>query len=151
GMFTDALPNPPAALAYNKSMAIEFARAVPANQPYSQPFWLVKPPTANVYMIDDQTLVGLPDTAPVLQVRLRLTAAGAPIEIVRPVRYRYAGRAEGERERPLIVVPEVSVELPDNVAIFTSTGARKVKVAVKSHVAKVEGDLRLAPPAGWRV
>ena len=151
GMWNEALPNPPAKLGYNQGVTAEFARPVPAAQPYSQPYWLVKPATANVYAIDDQTQIGLPDSPPVLQVRVRLTVAGTPIEIVRPVRYRYASRAEGEREQPLVVAPAVSVNLPDDVAIFPSAGARKVAVSLKAHVAKVEGELRLEPTAGWKV
>ncbi len=81
-------------LGNNQSANVEFSREVPAAQPYSQPYWLVKPPAGDVYTVDDQMLIGLPDTPPAAQVRLRLTVAGAPIELVRPVHYRYADRAE---------------------------------------------------------
>jgi hypothetical protein len=95
-------------------------------------------------------LIGLPDTPPVLQVRLKLTVNGAPIEIVRPVHYRYADRAEGERTRPFVVVPAVAVDLPESVAVFPEARARQVHVAVKANVAKASGDLRLDLPAGWK-
>ncbi len=88
GMWNEALPKGPAKLAYNQSVAVEFTRPVPPAQPYSQPYWLVKPPTANVYTIDDPTQIGLPDSPPVLQARVRLNVAGASIEVVRPVQYR---------------------------------------------------------------
>ena len=89
-------------------------------------YWLVKPPSSDVYTVDDQRLVGRPDTPPVAQVRLRLSLDGMPFALVRPVHYRYAGRAEGERERALVVVPPVAVNLPEAVAIFPSAAARKV-------------------------
>jgi LmbE family N-acetylglucosaminyl deacetylase len=150
GMFNDALPAKPATLGINQSATIEFARAVPASQPYSQPYWLTKPPSGDVYTVDNQMLIGLPDTPPVLQVRLRLTVDGAPVEIVRPVHYRYADRAEGERTRPFVVVPAVAVDLPESVAVFPEARARQVHVAVKANVAKASGDLRLDLPAGWK-
>ena len=91
---------------------------VPAAQPYSQPYWLVKPPDAGAYQVDNQLLVGLPES-PVERMRIRLTVAGTPIELVRPVLYRYNDRLEGEKVRPLTVVPPVAVNLPtspDNIA-----------------------------------
>src|SRR5260370_39294842 len=52
----------PATLGYNLSADIPLALTVPPNQPYTQPYWLAKPPTAHVYHVDDQHLIGLPDT-----------------------------------------------------------------------------------------
>ena len=45
GMFSAPLDAKQAKLGYNQSATAEFTRAVPAGQPYSQPYWLVKPPT----------------------------------------------------------------------------------------------------------
>src|ERR1019366_4700553 len=55
----------------------DFDLEVPASQPYSQPYWVGKPPQAGAYTVDNQLLIGLPDT-PVEQMRIRLTVAGIP-------------------------------------------------------------------------
>jgi LmbE family N-acetylglucosaminyl deacetylase len=149
GMWNDALPNGAAKLAFNKPLNIEFARKVPDAQPFTQPYWLAKPPSGDVYAVDDQKLIGQPDSPPVAQVRVRLTVDGAPIEIVRPVEYRYAERTQGERVRRLVVEPPVAVDLSDSFAIFPDTAARTVHVAVKGNVPDVSGELRLDLPAGW--
>jgi hypothetical protein len=81
---------------------------------------------------------------------LKLTVEGAPIEVVRPVEYRYAPRAEGERVRPLAIVPTVAVNLTDSVAVFPAVTARKVQVGVHANVAHAAGDLHLDLPAGWK-
>jgi hypothetical protein len=151
GMWNEPLPNPAAKLVYNQPLALEFTKPVPATQPYSQPYWLVKPPAGDVYTVDDQRMIGLPDTPAVARVHLRFSLDGAPFELVRPVRFRYAGRAEGERERPLVVAPPVAVNLPESVAVFPSAAARKVHVAVHANVPKAAGTLRLEAPAGWKV
>jgi LmbE family N-acetylglucosaminyl deacetylase len=150
GMWNEALEVKPAKLGYNQSATVEFSRAIPAGQAYSQPYWLVKPPAGDVYTVDDQRLVGLADTPPVLQVRMRLTVGGAPIEIVRAVQHRYADRAEGERTRPLVVVPVVAVNLPAHVAVFPDAAAHTVHVSVKANAADAAGELRLEMPAGWK-
>ena len=122
---------------------------VPSAQPYSQPYWLVKSPQSATYVVDDQTLIGLADT-PVEQMRIQLTVAGCPIELVRPIVYRYNDRLEGEKVRPLAVVPPVAVNLPlspdltTNAAVFASAAARRLPVTVKANVANAEGTLRVA-------
>jgi LmbE family N-acetylglucosaminyl deacetylase len=130
---------------------------VPASQPYSQPYWLVKPPQAGAYTVDDQLLIGLPES-PVERMRIRLTVAGTPIELVRPVLYRYNDRLEGEKVRPLTVVPPVAVNLPlspddiaNQVLLFPRQAARNLRVTVKAEVANAEGSLRVDVPAGWKV
>jgi LmbE family N-acetylglucosaminyl deacetylase len=151
GMWNEPLSNPPAKLQHNQPLALEFTKPVPASQPYSQPYWLVKPPSHDVYTVDDQRLVGRPDTPAVAHVRLRLTVDGAPIELVRPVHHRYASRAEGERVRPLMIVPPVAVNPPETVAIFPTASARQVHVGVRANVSNASGTLRLDVPAGWKV
>ncbi|MCX6630519.1 MAG: NEW3 domain-containing protein [Candidatus Solibacter sp.] len=150
GIWNQDAPARPATLGYNQSADVAFSLVVPANQAYTQPYWLVKPATADVYQVDDQMLIGLPDTPSAAQVRVRLTVEGAPIELVRPVQNRYADRARGERVRPLMVVPTVAVNLSEPVAVFPDTAARKVQVSVQANVADAQGDLRLEVPPGWK-
>jgi LmbE family N-acetylglucosaminyl deacetylase len=150
GIWNEPLAVKRAALGYNQSAAIPFEHTVPSSQPYSQPYWLVKPPIEDVYQVDDQRLIGLADTPPVVEMLVKLTVDGAPIELVRPVENRYAPRAEGERVRLLAVVPAVAVNLPAKVAVFPNPAARPVQVTVKANAANAAGDLRLELPAGWK-
>ncbi len=150
GIWNEALEAGAARLGVNQSATVEFQRAVPAGQPYSQPYWLAKPAAGDVYTVDDQELIGLADTPAVARVRLRLTIGGAPVEIVRPVHHRYGDHALGERTRPLVVVPAVALELPARVAVFPTAAARAVHVLVAANVADAAGDLRLDLPAGWK-
>ncbi len=151
GMFQDALPVEAGQLEFNKSKVVKADRRVPVSQPYTQPYWLVKPPSDGVYTVEDQTLIGLPENPPILSVRFRMAIDGVPFELVRPVEYRYADRAEGARVRPLVVIPPVAVDLPESVSIFPKAEARRVVISVKANVAKATGELRLDVPAGWKV
>ena len=150
GVWNEALAVKPEALEYNHPVTIPFEKTVPIEQPYSQPYWLKKPPSGDVYQVDNQLLIGLPDTPPAAKMRLQLTVDGVAVEIARPVEYRYAPRAEGERVRLLSIVPPVAVDLPNSVAVFPSTAPRQVLVAVRAHAANAAGDLRLDLPAGWK-
>jgi hypothetical protein len=83
-------------------------------------------------------------------VRVRLSIAGASIDLTSPVHHRYADRAQGERTRPLAIVPAVAVNLPDTVSVFPQAEARTVHVALAANTAKASGELKLELPAGWR-
>jgi hypothetical protein len=150
GMWNEDLGAKPQKVGYNQSATVEFTRTVPPRQPYSQPYWLIMPPKGDAYTVEDQKMIGLPDTPPVAEVRVRLEIDGAPVELVRPVHYRYGDRAEGERVRPLAVVPPVAVNLPQQVTMFPTPETRKVYVAVEANVADAAGTLRLEVPAGWK-
>jgi LmbE family N-acetylglucosaminyl deacetylase len=150
GIWNEPLTIKAGRLGNNQSAVADFSRQVPAGQPYSQPYWLIKPPEHDVYRVDDQMLIGQPDTPPAAQVRVRLTIGGAPVELVRPVHYRYAERAEGERHRPMVVVPPLAVDLPESVALFPASAPRQVQVAVHANVANAQGQVRLELPAGWK-
>ena len=150
GVWNEPIVAPSAGLGYNQSVTIPFDKAVPVTQPYTQPYWLVKPPSGDVYQVDDQMLIGLADTPPAVKMRLKLNVDGAPIEVTRPVEYRYAPRAEGERVRLLAIVPPIAVNVTDPVAVFPAVTARNVQVTVRANVANAAGNLRLDLPGGWR-
>ncbi len=150
GMFQEEMPVEPGPLAFNESKILKLDRVVPPDQPYTQPYWLAKPPSGDTYTVEDQNLIGSADTPPILTLRLRFSAGGAAFELARPVEYRYADRTEGERVRPLVVIPPVAVNLPETVAMFPNPAARKLDVALRANVDKAVGALRLDLPPGWK-
>jgi len=151
GMIDEDLPMQPVKLPYNQTAALTATREVPPAQPYSQPYWLAQPPTGSVYTVEDQRLIGQPDTPPIQYVHLRFTLDGAPFEVRQPVNYRYADRAEGARVRPIAVVPPVAVDVANTVAMFATPASRKVGVSIRGNAEDAKGEVRLDAPAGWKV
>jgi len=153
----DGKPWTPAADAPRNERIPDYDLEIPAAQPYSEPYWLRQPPRDGAYVVNSQQLIGLAES-PVERMRIRLTVGGTPIELVRPILYRYNDRLEGEKVRPLTVVPPVAVNLPlspDDITnqpmLFPSQAPRSLKVTVTAEVAKAEGSVRLDAPAGWKV
>ncbi len=141
----------PVALAYNQPDRRSLNITIPPDQPYSQPYWLRKPNNGFVFTIDDQQMIGLAESPPVLSARFSVQAGSQTIEFVRPVIRRYVDRAEGEMTRPLVVTPLVAVSIPESVVLFPDTGAKKVEVLLRSNGAGASGELRVEAPQGWRV
>jgi LmbE family N-acetylglucosaminyl deacetylase len=141
----------PHSLGYNQPVTTSLAWTVPTDCPYSQPYWLRKTHTGDTYDIDDQQLIGLADTPPLLTALCRLNFAGIPVVLHRPVHYRYVDPTEGELTRALLVVPAVTVNLAERVDLFPSEAPRKIEIEVKANDKQLPGDLHLEVPDGWRV
>jgi LmbE family N-acetylglucosaminyl deacetylase len=138
-------------LAYNAPQRRALQVAVPADQPYSQPFWLLKPSRGSTYMIENQEMIGLAEPPPILRARFLILAGSEEINLVRPVIRRYVDRVEGETSRPLVAVPPVAVRIPEPVLVFPDGKAKKVEVLMRTNIAGAAGELRLAAPANWRI
>jgi LmbE family N-acetylglucosaminyl deacetylase len=151
GAWNQALDAKPATLGYNQESQTQFKATVPPDEEYSQPYWLREPPDRDMYRVKEQRLVGLADTPPVASVRWRLATAGVEIEVVRPVHYRYAEHSEGERVRPLAVVPRVAVNLTESVAVFPDATPRAVHIVLHANAGKTSGTVRMVAPVGWKV
>jgi LmbE family N-acetylglucosaminyl deacetylase len=137
-------------LQYNEPFRKELDWTIPANAAYSQPFWLRRPPAGNTYDIRDQELIGLADTPPDFVANFPLDFNGTSVMLQRPVHYRYVDPTEGELTRAVVVVPEVAVNLAENVALFASGLPKKIEVALKANTADLAGELRLELPEGWK-
>jgi len=151
GMWNENLAAPAGPLANNEVVKIECRRPVPADQLPTQPYWLVHPRQGDRYTVSDQQLIGLPEAPALLRVRVVARVGDAAIELVRPVHHRYVDRAQGERTRPLVVVPPVVVSVPEDVVLFPAGSPRRVQAAVKANVANVSGEVRLKVQPGWKV
>ncbi|MEO5922712.1 MAG: PIG-L family deacetylase [Bryobacteraceae bacterium] len=142
---------PPTVLVNNQPTQYPLTVKVPANQPYSGPYWLAQPKNGTMYNIPDQRLIGNADNAPVLEAHFKMRIAGTEVELTRPVRHRYVDRVYGELFRPLEVVPPVAIDISTNAIAFTSPAPRQIEVPVRSNSGKQSGDVRLEVPAGWQV
>ena len=140
-----------ASIPFNNPLAKPVEVTVPAGTPLSQPFWLVEPRQGDRYMISDQRLIGRADPVPVMTAVFRVKAGSEQLSISRPVEYRYVDRVQGERTRPLTIVPAVSVDLPETALVFPNQEAKRVEVQVKANVPKAEGEIHFEVGAGWRV
>src|SRR5262249_31020955 len=96
-----SLDIPQTVLMNNQASQYPITVKVPANQPYSQPYWLAQPKAGTMYSIPDQRLIGNPDNAPVLEAHFKVKIAGTDLDLTRPVQHRYVDRVYGELFRPL--------------------------------------------------
>jgi LmbE family N-acetylglucosaminyl deacetylase len=118
---------------------------------YSSPYWLNKKGTMSMYRVDDQPLIGLPETPRPLVVIYNLEIEGEQIFYTLPVAYKFDNPAKGEIYRPFEVLPPVFTNIVDKVYVFADDKSKPVTVLVKAGKDKLKGSLKLQMPTGWVV
>ncbi len=146
-------------LADDQAVAAVATIALPADLPFTQPYWLRERPLKGSFVVDDPRRIGDAENAPEVVVRATVDFAGEPVTYEVPVVYRWTDRVYGDRYRDLEVLPPVTCQLDQGVYLFarprSSQGraaaplTREVRLAVQSTGAPVAGAARLLLPAGW--
>ena len=138
-------------LVFNEPHVSALSVTVPKNQPVSQPYWLREPKQGETYTVPNQLDIGLAENPPLLGVHFHLRIDTADIEVSRPVMFRYIERSEGERTRPLIVEPDVALELSEGARVFPTGAARSIHLQVEANIPNAAGHVQIQVPAGWSV
>jgi NPCBM-associated, NEW3 domain of alpha-galactosidase len=152
----------PETVAPGEDLHANFRLRVPKDAKYTRPYWhRDNPDTEAVNHIDDEKYATLPFPPPALRARVEYTAGGSGAASTRNginavVVTPFLDDAGKRRERPLAIVPAVSVMLePGTQVISTHNGSTStVVVGVTGNVTgtavKRIGELHLEQPAGWR-
>ena len=122
---------------------------LPADMPYTTPYWLQQPNDGFTFQVDDPLLIGRDESLPAVEARFSLRVAGQPLTLTTPVVYKENNPRGGEQSRPFVVVPPVSVEVPQNVHVFANDESQSVTVTVSAGRSILSGQVRLSLPEGW--
>lgn len=104
-----------------------------------------------MYAVDNEAFIGKPQTPSPHNVQFKLTIAGMPITITRPIVYKTSDPVKGEVYMPFEIVPKASVSLNDDVVIFEDEASKTIAVNVTAHTASLDGTLKLNVPNSWKV
>ncbi len=122
---------------------------LPADLPFTQPYWLRERPLAGSFEVADPLLVVEPEEAPALTARVIVNFDGEPVTFDVPVAFKWTDRVYGDRYRAVEVLPPVTCQLDQSAYLFAAPGPREVRLAVQSTRAPLTGVARLKLPAGW--
>ena len=75
---------------------------------------------------------------------------GANIFLSFPVQYKSTDPVEGEKYRPLTVVPPVMVNVGGHAYVFADNQPKTIPVTLRAGKAGVRGSVALTLPAGWK-
>ncbi|UOQ67366.1 PIG-L family deacetylase [Hymenobacter volaticus] len=101
-------------------------------------------------VVQQQQLVGNPETPGSLTVEVNTAVQGKQITYQIPVQYKSTDPVEGEKYRPLAVVPPVAVNIAGRAYVFAENQPKTVPVTLRAGKAGVKGTLALTLPKGWK-
>ena len=122
-----------------------------ATTEFSDPYWLKKEASLGMYSVENQLLIGNPETSRPVSINFNLTIEGIPITITKNLVRRYAERDIGEIYEPFEILPKVTTKLKDKVLIFSNDMPQKVVVEVRAGATNVAGTIKVEVPEGWKV
>ncbi len=135
----------------NQRLNFEEGITIPNNMDYTAPYWLNAQSTLGMYHVENQNLIGLPETPRSVFVDFNLTIEGTPITITKPVVYRYSKPDKGELYRPFEIIPEVSASINNGVFIFENDQQKEIEVTVKAGRDSIKGFVQMAYPDDWSI
>jgi LmbE family N-acetylglucosaminyl deacetylase len=135
----------------HKDIEKQFEYTIASTARYTSPYWLTKKGTLGMYAVENETFIGKPQTPSPHKAQFKLTIAGMPITIIRPIVYKASDPVKGEVYMPFEIVPKASVSLNDDVVIFENEASKTIAVNVTAHTASLVGSLKLDMPKSWEV
>jgi len=115
----------------------------------SQPYWLQKNGSVGMYTVEELLSRGKAENEPVAKARFVFDIPGHRIMLTVPVQYKSTDPVEGEKYRPLTVVPPVMVNVGGHAYVFADNQPKTVPVTLRAGKAGVKGTLALSLPKGW--
>ncbi len=139
------------ALSENQKINLKESISIPKSANHTNAYWLNKKASLGMYTVEDETLIGKPETPRAVNVTFNLNIENVLITITKPVIYRYSKPDKGELYRPFEIIPPVSARLKNKVIIFENDQQKDIEVIVKAGRDAVEGYVQLAYPNDWEV
>ena len=141
-----------------------FELSIPEDAALSRLYFLQEARQGAMYQwpaaLSQSRLLGLPRDGPMSSARLRFVpyldaaAIGTRTATVAPLRYVGTDQAKGEFEKPVLIVPAVSVAVTPGGVVWPQgqADARTITVLLRSEADEgSSGDVRLQAPEGWAV
>ena len=135
----------------NEDLSSDNALFIPQDTPYSVPYWLTKTGTLGLYRVDDQALIGLPQTPRSLVGQVNLSILGMPFQLQSDLTYHHALPDVGEIYQPFEIVPKVDVALDSKSFLFADSNPQNLKLKITAHVDNCSGEAGIRVPEGWTI
>ncbi|GAA4269493.1 PIG-L family deacetylase [Hyunsoonleella aestuarii] len=124
---------------------------IPSSAKPTTPYWLTNKGSLGMYKVENEALIGLPETPRTFNLDFNLLIDNVPITITKPIVQRYSKPDKGELYRPFEIIPEVSAKITEKVIILDNDSQRDITVMVKAGRDNLEGAVEVYHPDDWNI
>ena len=132
-------------------ISVERNISIPQDATYSQPYWLEEGNHKDIYIVEDQNLIGLPKTDYPLYAKFETEINGTEIDFRIPVFYRNNDPVKGEVYKRVEIVPEAVVNFDKSLYLVKNNEEKEISVFVRSIKGKLSGTVKLFTEKGWSI
>ena len=136
-------------LEQGKLLSVRRRVRIPIEYKLTQHYWLSEAATTGMYGVSEQLMRGVADNSVWRDGAVGVNIAGQELLIRFLVQYKSTDPVEGEKYRPLTVVPPVMVNLGGHAYVFADNQPKTIPVTLRAGKAGVRGTLALDLPKGW--
>lgn len=115
------------------------------------PYWLNEKGTLGMYRVNNQSLIGKPETPRTHNIDFNVLINNVPFTFTKPVIQRFSKPDKGELYRPFEIIPEASAKITEKVIILDNNQQRDITVVVKAGRDNLEGHVEVCHPNDWSV
>ena len=133
----------------NEGLRVSKSVTLTTDLAFTNPYWLNKKGDLGMFDVEEQTLIGLPETPRQFKIKWNLDISGTPFSFETDVVNKRREPAVGEVYRPFEVTPPVYANLTEKVFIFANQAPQKVKVKVKAGKPNLKGTIELSHDEKW--
>lgn len=116
----------------------------------SNPYYLLEPPKNNLYVVNNQEEIGLPEISSALNKNITIDFGTAKINFEIPLQQKTVNPSIGELYEPFYTIPTFIANFEQENFIF-SNKAKKVTVEVESFVENSTAKVFLKADNGWKI
>jgi len=128
-----------------------FSGRIDENDAYSQPYWLKYDKSLGSYTMPKNPAAVLDDVSPYsFNMKMHLTVNGHAFEYSIPIVYGHTDPVKGQTTQPILITPDVMLNLDQEVYIFTGSSAKTIQVELITGRPELEGYVELNLPEGWK-
>lgn len=138
-------------LEFNVLKTIENSQTLPDATPFSTPYWLVETHTVGLYTVPNAKLIGQAENDAAKSIVFDITINGLNLKVNRGLVYKSTDPVKGEVYRPFEVLPPATVNISDQVLVFSDVQPKPVSFTIKANADNVKGEVKVDLPQGWTI
>lgn len=131
----------------NELFRADFKMDLP-NTASSQPYWLEESYDA-MFQVADASQIGAPENRASLTIPIKVALEDQGFYLPVPVRFKFSDRVEGEIERPMMVVPKLTVAARISKLFFLSDEAQNIELDFRAF--KTGEHTVVLDTEGWKI
>lgn len=131
--------------------ASDFVIHIPDDSKISNPYWLINEHSTGSFAVDDQTMIGLPESTAPFNCNFTVEIYGEEIEFSVPLYKRITDPVDGELYSQVKIAPPAVINIEKELYFFNGTSSKEIKVTVQSLKDNLSGKVFFNINNGWKI